>query len=81
MSDSMHALRIHAQAGPEALIYEPAAVPEPGIGDVLVRVGAASFTPTELSWPSTWVDRAVGKMVRGPFTHSLPRWDGWGPSL
>jgi NADPH:quinone reductase-like Zn-dependent oxidoreductase len=30
----------------------------PGIGDVLVRVHAASFTPTELSWPSTWVDRA-----------------------
>ena len=29
-----------------------------GIGDVLVEVHAASFTPTELSWPSTWVDRA-----------------------
>jgi|SRR5215831_10505135 len=54
----MHALRMHARAGPEALIYESAAVPEPGIGDVLVRVGAASFTPTELSWPATWVDRA-----------------------
>jgi NADPH:quinone reductase-like Zn-dependent oxidoreductase len=24
----------------------------------LVQVHAASFTPTELSWPSTWVDRA-----------------------
>ena len=54
----MHALRIHVRAGPEGLIYESAAVPEPGIGDVLVRVGAASFTTTELSWPSTWVDRA-----------------------
>ena len=54
----MRALRIHTQAGPEALIYESAAVPEPGIGDVLVRVSAASFTPTELSWPSTWVDHA-----------------------
>src|SRR5689334_20264772 len=32
--------------------------PEPGIGDVLVQVGAASFTPTELHWPSTWVDRS-----------------------
>lgn len=32
--------------------------PEPGIGDVLIQVGAASFTPTELSWPSTWVDRS-----------------------
>ena len=31
--------------------------PSPGIGDVLVRVEAASFTPTELEWPSTWVDR------------------------
>jgi NADPH:quinone reductase-like Zn-dependent oxidoreductase len=58
MSDAMRALRIHARAGPEALNYESAAVPEPGIGDVLVRVSAASFTPTELSWPSTWVDRA-----------------------
>lgn len=33
-------------------------LPEPRIGDVLVRVGAASFTPTELQWPSTWVDRS-----------------------
>ncbi len=27
-------------------------------GDVIVRVHAASFTPDELSWPSTWTDRA-----------------------
>jgi NADPH:quinone reductase-like Zn-dependent oxidoreductase len=33
-------------------------LPEPGIGDVLIRVGAGSFTPTELGWPSTWVDRS-----------------------
>jgi len=32
--------------------------PEPRIGDVLVQVGAASFTPTELQWPSTWEDRS-----------------------
>ncbi|MGH8915636.1 MAG: NADP-dependent oxidoreductase [Acidimicrobiia bacterium] len=32
--------------------------PEPRIGDVLIQVGAASFTPTELQWPSTWVDRS-----------------------
>jgi NADPH:quinone reductase-like Zn-dependent oxidoreductase len=24
----------------------------------LIQVGAASFTPTELQWPSTWVDRS-----------------------
>jgi NADPH:quinone reductase-like Zn-dependent oxidoreductase len=54
----MRALRIHAEGGPEGLVYEEAPDPEPGTGDVLVRVEAASFTPTELTWPSTWVDRA-----------------------
>src|SRR5512133_706865 len=43
----MRALRLHQQV--------PA--PEPGIGEVLIGVHAASFTPTELGWPSTWVDR------------------------
>ena len=34
--------------------------PEPpaAINDVIVRVHAAGFVPTELEWPSTWVDRA-----------------------
>jgi NADPH:quinone reductase-like Zn-dependent oxidoreductase len=54
----MRALRIHSEGGPEGLVYEEAPDPEPGIGDVLVRVSAASFTPTELTWPSTWVDRS-----------------------
>jgi NADPH:quinone reductase-like Zn-dependent oxidoreductase len=53
----MNALRTHKQGDPEGLTYEEAPMPEPGTGDVLVRVHAASFTPTELTWPSTWVDR------------------------
>jgi NADPH:quinone reductase-like Zn-dependent oxidoreductase len=53
----MHALRAHEQGGRQGLTYEEAPVPEPGVGDVLVRVHAASFIPTELAWPSTWVDR------------------------
>ena len=53
----MRALRIHERGGPELLSYEEAPLPEPGTGDVLVRVRAASFTPTELTWSSTWVDR------------------------
>ena len=57
-NQTMRALRIHSEGGPEGLVYEEAPDPEPGIGDVLVRVGAASFTPTELTWPSTWVDRS-----------------------
>jgi NADPH:quinone reductase-like Zn-dependent oxidoreductase len=54
----MRALRAHEPGGPEHLVQEDGPVPVPGIGDVLVRVHAASFTPTELEWPSTWVDRA-----------------------
>src|SRR3954452_8102836 len=54
---SMYALRLHDRNGPESIVYEQAPAPSAGIGDVLVRVHAASFTPTELSWPSTWVDR------------------------
>ena len=44
--------------GPDCMSVEGRARPEPGIGDVLIQVGAASFTPTELQWPSTWVDRS-----------------------
>src|ERR1044071_8691401 len=53
----MYALRLHDRKGPESIVYEEAPAPSPGIGDVLVRVHAASFTPTELTWPSSWVDR------------------------
>jgi NADPH:quinone reductase-like Zn-dependent oxidoreductase len=39
------------------LTYETAPLPYVCLGDVLVRVHAASFTPTELAWSSTWKDR------------------------
>src|SRR3954469_18338183 len=54
----MYALRSHERGGADSLRYEQAASPMPGTGDVLVQVHAASFTPTEMGWPSTWVDRA-----------------------
>jgi NADPH:quinone reductase-like Zn-dependent oxidoreductase len=31
--------------------------PQPAINDVVVEVHASGFVPTELAWPSTWVDR------------------------
>ncbi|HET6803990.1 MAG TPA: NADP-dependent oxidoreductase [Frateuria sp.] len=31
--------------------------PQAAINDVVVRVHASGFVPTELSWPSTWTDR------------------------
>ena len=32
--------------------------PAPAINDVVVQVHASGFVPTEMEWPSTWVDRA-----------------------
>jgi mannose-6-phosphate isomerase-like protein (cupin superfamily) len=55
---TMEALRAQARGGPEKLIYERVLPPSPGIGDVLLKVRAVSFIPTELDWSSTWVDRA-----------------------
>jgi NADPH:quinone reductase-like Zn-dependent oxidoreductase len=55
---TMRALRLHRRAGATHLRDEETAVPLPAMGDVLVQVHAASFTPTELDWPSTWVDRS-----------------------
>ena len=31
--------------------------PEPTINDVIVEIHASGFVPTELTWPSTWIDR------------------------
>jgi len=31
--------------------------PEAAINDVVVRIHASGFVPTELAWPSTWTDR------------------------
>ncbi|MFJ8137368.1 NADP-dependent oxidoreductase [Streptomyces sp. NPDC096013] len=32
--------------------------PQPAINDVVVRIHASGFVPTEMEWPSTWIDRA-----------------------
>src|SRR5690349_11193109 len=50
----MKAVRVHQAAGfqgIDGLVYEDAPDPQPAIGDALVQVRAASFTPTELLWP------------------------------
>jgi NADPH:quinone reductase-like Zn-dependent oxidoreductase len=44
--------------GIEGLVYEEAPDPQPAIGDALVQVRAASFTPGELTWPTARTDRA-----------------------
>ncbi len=47
----MRALRLHVAGGPEALGLDSIAQPEPGPGEVLVRVHAAALTRDELTWP------------------------------
>ena len=53
----MNAIRLHARGGPQAFVYEQAPAPQPGAGEVLVRVHAAAVTPTELQWMPTWTTR------------------------
>ena len=62
----MKAVRIQKPEGFEGidgLVYEDAPDPQPAIGDALVQVRAASFTPTELTWP-LWTDRAGTRLSR-----------------
>jgi NADPH:quinone reductase-like Zn-dependent oxidoreductase len=71
----LKAVRIHEPKGFEGidgLVYEDAPDPQPAIGDALVYVRAASFTPTELTWPLR-TDRAGHD--RGPW---IPAHEGSG---
>src|ERR1700757_4507328 len=45
------------EAGVAGLSLTDLPRPEAATNDVIVRVHAAGFTPGELDWPSTWVDR------------------------
>jgi NADPH:quinone reductase-like Zn-dependent oxidoreductase len=45
-------------AGPAAMRLVERPDPPPAINDVIVEVHASGFVPTEMEWPSTWVDRA-----------------------
>ena len=44
-------------AGTAGMTLVERAAPQAAINDVVVRVDASGFVPTELTWPSTWVDR------------------------
>lgn len=45
------------EAGAGGLALTELPRPQPGQNDVIVQVHAAGFTPGELEWPTTWVDR------------------------
>jgi NADPH:quinone reductase-like Zn-dependent oxidoreductase len=50
----MKALHARARGGPEQLIVEEAAQPQPAAGEALIRVCASGVSPTELQWNETW---------------------------
>ena len=49
----MNAILLYTR-DPQGMVHEMAPIPEPGEGEVLVRVHAAGVIPTELSWVPTW---------------------------
>ncbi len=53
----MKAIRIHGRGGPDHLIYEDVPQPQPGPGEVLVRVYATGVIAPELTWPVTYQTR------------------------
>ena len=53
----MRALHAYARNDATRLVYEEApAKPEMSAGDVLVRVHACGVSPSELAWPSIWLN-------------------------
>ncbi|MEV5576762.1 NADP-dependent oxidoreductase [Spirillospora sp. NPDC052269] len=49
-SAMMMAARVHDFGGPEVIRYEQARRPDPGPGEVLVRVAAAGFNPSDIGF-------------------------------
>ena len=52
----MRALHAYVPGDPSRLIYEDAPSPAVGSGDILVRVYASGVSPSELDWPSAWLE-------------------------
>jgi NADPH2:quinone reductase len=45
----MKAVRIHEYGGPEVLVYEDVPMPEPGAGQLLVKIAAATVNPNDVA--------------------------------
>jgi NADPH:quinone reductase-like Zn-dependent oxidoreductase len=50
----MKAIRLYGQRGPDQMVFEDAPQPQPGVGEVLIRVHATSVMWQEPTWPETW---------------------------
>ncbi|GHO71485.1 NADPH:quinone reductase [Ktedonobacter sp. SOSP1-52] len=50
----MKAIRLYGQSGPDQCVFEDAPQPQPGVGEVLIRVHATSVMWQEPTWSETW---------------------------
>ena len=55
-SGKMKAVRMYSRGGPENLVFEEVDIPSISVGEALIKVYAASITPTELTWNSSYSD-------------------------
>ena len=69
-TETMKAIRVHRYGGPEVLSYEEAPRPNPGPGEVLVRIRAAGVNP--MDWKAREGRFREALAYRMPF---VPGWD------
>lgn len=68
----MKAIVVTDQAqGPAGMTLRDRPEPRPAINDVVVRVRASGYVPTEVGWPSTWADRAGRDRTPSILGHEL----------
>ncbi|WP_254715310.1 NADP-dependent oxidoreductase [Actinomadura sp. NAK00032] len=65
-SASMMAARVHAFGGPDVIRYEQVPRPDPGRGEVLVRVAGVGFNPSDVGFRAGMMQNAVPQDL--PFT-------------
>jgi NADPH:quinone reductase-like Zn-dependent oxidoreductase len=75
---TMRAVVLRAVGGPEQLVGEQVATPEPGPGEALVRVHAAALTRGELEWPVDRLPAIPSYEVSGVVVGLGPGTDGVG---
>lgn len=68
MSQAMKALRFHEHGGPEVLTLDEVPLPEPGAGEVRVRVAGSAFNPVD--------DGIRSGYLKGNFPVALPHTPG-----
>ncbi len=66
---TMQAVRVHDYGGPEVLVFEKAARPQPGAGQVLIRLKAAGVNPVDCT------------MRSGSYKQFMPLQFPWTPGL